>query len=70
MSIKIDCARVDPAHCRHENTVFVQTGHMYTFLGEYTDNLNSYEQCLNCGWVRKENEDWGPCLTNEKETPF
>ena len=57
--------RVDPHFCPHERTVFVQDGSVYTVAGEYDDNLDSYAQCLDCGWVKRDDGGWGPVLETE-----
>jgi len=62
---------IDPHFCPHEHTVFIQTGHRYTIAGEITDDLDNYEQCLDCGWVLRDDRTWGPNFnTKSDETPF
>ena len=63
--------RIDPEFCTHEHTVFIQTGHRYTIAGEVTDDLESYEQCLDCGWVLRDDRTWGPNFNIESdEIPY
>ena len=65
------CLKIDPHFCLHEHTVFIQTGYQYTIAGEATDDMESYEQCLNCGWVLRDDRTWGPNFnTKSDETPF
>jgi len=59
--------RIDPHFCPHEHTVFIQTGHRYTIAGEATDDLESYEQCLDCGWVLRGDRTWGPNFNIESD---
>lgn len=51
---------VNPQHCQHQHTMTIQTGHQYTIMGEATDNIKCYEQCLMCGWVMRGDRTWGP----------
>lgn len=58
--------RIDPHFCDHEHTVFIQAGHVYTVAGEYDDDLESYEQCLMCGAVKRDDGTWGSTLSTDE----
>jgi uncharacterized protein with PIN domain len=53
-----DRVRVNPDYCPHENVVTVQTGYQYTIAGEATDNMRTFTQCLDCGYVQWDNGTW------------
>ena len=63
---------VNPELCKHENVVTIHEGHEYTVYGEREDNLRSYCQCLDCGYVKRDDGTWSKTLKldNEKEIPF
>lgn len=54
--------RVDPAFCDHSQTVTYDTGHVYTFAGEYDDDLQMVTQCLLCGHVLRDDGTWAATL--------
>lgn len=64
--------RIDPDFCTHENAVVVSTGHVYTFAGEYDDNIRAFRQCLTCGQVEWDDGTWHDRLedTASDEVPF
>jgi len=45
-------------HCDHRNHVTIKAGHIYTFAGEYADNLDTFEQCLDCGMILNDSREW------------
>jgi hypothetical protein len=49
---------IDKDFCPHLNTVPIETGGMYTFAGEAQDNMNTFEQCLDCDMVRWDDGTW------------
>jgi hypothetical protein len=64
--------QVNPHFCPHEHTVIIKTGHVFTFAGEHADDEDTYSQCLDCGWVMRDDRTWGMGLKveDEKEIPF
>jgi hypothetical protein len=63
--------RVDPAFCDHSTTVIIDTGHVYTFAGEYDDDLRQVTQCLLCGHVLRDDGTWAATLgPDEPEIEF
>ena len=59
--------RINPRHCPHTNTVTIHAGSRYTILGEAADDIESFEQCLDCDYVKQGDGSWGP-LQPEFET--
>ena len=51
---------INPQVCKHERVVTIRTGHRYTVMGEAHDDCECYAQCLDCGWVLREDRTWGP----------
>ena len=51
---------INPQACPHARTVIIQVGHQYTIQGEATDDIECFEQCLDCGWVMRGDRTWGP----------
>ena len=63
--------RINPQDCPHEHVVTIHAGHQYTIAGEATDDVESYSQCLDCGFVLREDRTWGPVHQEIKEgIPF
>ena len=46
--------KIAPEFCDHSRTVTIHEGHEYTVYGEREDNLRSYCQCLDCGYVKRD----------------
>jgi len=64
--------KIAPEFCDHSNAVTIHEGHEYTIYGERDDNIRCYAQCLDCGWVKRDDGTWGPTLKcdDEKEIEF
>ena len=64
--------KVNPQACKHEHTVIIHTGRQYTIQGEAADNMDCYQQCLDCGQVMRDDRTWGSTHSelNTSEIPY
>jgi uncharacterized protein with PIN domain len=49
---------IEKDFCPHLNVVRVDTGGMYTFAGEATDNAETFCQCLDCDQIQWDDGTW------------
>lgn len=54
--------KIAPEFCEHTRTAIIKAGYEYTILGERDDNTECYEQCIDCGYVLRDDNTWGPTL--------
>ena len=62
--------KIDPKFCDHRNVAHIATGHVYTILGEYDDNFVSYDQCLDCGAIIRDDRTWGAITNDDDKEPL
>jgi len=60
-----DHVQVNPDYCPHKNTTNIMTGRRWAIAGDVTDDERIITQCLDCGYVKRQDGTWGAHLLDD-----